>query len=127
MVFKLTKNLLHVVFLLILGWFTWSYISPYFFSEGTSVPEAVDAMNESFREQAVKDVDKNTREIGNRLAQKVTQGVGKQYDKALELKGIESWGQNSDKEQEPQLLTEILLSSFAKFFAKLKYLAIGST
>lgn len=97
-VLRITKNVLYVALVLVVGWVVWIFASPYFFPEGTTLTEASKTMNETFKEKALEDIDANTRRIGDSISESVVDGVGKQFDAAVEGGGIEAW----DVEESPQ-------------------------
>lgn len=106
---RITKNVIHVGVILIIGFVIWTYVSPYFFAEGTSIPEAADSMNEAFKEQAMKDMDKNTRSVGERLSKSVTDDLNKHFDAIEEKDGIAAW--NVDDAEKKEALANVAVKA----------------
>ena len=54
--FKIAKNAVHILIVLILGWFVWQYIGPTLVPQETSVKDALFTYNTQFVEKVTDDI-----------------------------------------------------------------------
>jgi len=68
---RVAKNVAYVIFIMLVGYILWLFLSPLIGMEGKSISDASKNMNEAYQEAAMKNMDENTKAMGDRMAEKV--------------------------------------------------------